>query len=66
MTPAKKWYESKTVWFNIAMTLLMAVEANFSLLQAYLGQAYYGLAMFAVTMGNVFLRLITSAPVTLR
>jgi hypothetical protein len=61
----KKWYQSKTIVFNIAMSALMSAEQSFPLLQAFLGESTYGILLFGLTIGNVILRSITTTGVKL-
>jgi hypothetical protein len=58
----KHWLQSKTIWFNAVIACLAAAEASFSMLKPYLGESTYGVALFAVTIINVYLRCITSKP----
>lgn len=60
----KKWYQSKTIRFNLLTMLLMGAEANFALLQPILGESIYGVVFFIVTMANIGLRVITATAVS--
>ena len=57
----KKWYESKTIWFNIVMTVLQVVNLLISLTDDPRMTA----SLVAVqTIGNIVLRVwFTSVPV---
>lgn len=61
----KKWYKSKTLWFNAVATALVALEAIFHVLQPLLGPAFYPVALVAITVINGFLRVITTQGLTL-
>lgn len=54
----KKWYESKTVWFNILSAAAVAVNE----LTGKIIPAEY--AATAIVFINLALRFVTSAPVT--
>ncbi len=56
----KPWYLSKTLWFNALVGALVAAEASFQLLQPVLSVNVYGAASFLLTVGNAFLRVITT------
>lgn len=64
MTLSKPWYKSKTIIFNAVMTVMLAAEASFGMLEAALPANWFGIISFALTMGNVVLRVITTGPVT--
>jgi hypothetical protein len=52
--------KSKTVWFNTITGALLALEPVFPLLQPMLGDAWYGVGMAVLTVGNVILRGMTN------
>ena len=56
----KKWWKSKTVLFNLAMTILAASEAAFPVIQPILPVSVHGIILFALTVGNVALRFIST------
>lgn len=58
----KPWYCSKTLWFNLVAAVLIALEAQFALLQPYLPGNVYAWVATALTVGNAVLRVITAAP----
>jgi len=64
MIEAKPWYKSRTIIFNAIMAMLVSAEASFSILQTVLPANWYGILSFALTVGNVVLRVITTSPVT--
>ena len=57
----KKWYTSKTLWFNVG------VAAGAGALTAFTGESEVPLSIATVvgTIGNLILRLVTKQPVTL-
>lgn len=56
----KKWWQSKTVWFNALMAVATAAEASFSLLKDALPVNAYAVLSFALTVGNVLLRFTST------
>lgn len=50
----KKWYESKTMWFNI---IGLAVAAAGELIQAFPSGQVAKIAGYILTIGNIILRL---------
>jgi len=60
----KKWYKSKTLWFNVAVAIGTAVEASLTLVQGYFDPRMF-LALIGITAGvNVVLRFMTTTSVT--
>jgi len=60
---AKKWYASKTLWFNV-LALIVAVAANFG----YTGELPADWGVFVpvlIVAINLILRLITKQPLRL-
>ena len=56
----KRWYKSKTVWFNVAAAMGAALEASLSIIQGEVKpELYLGLVVF-IAGGNVVLRLLSS------
>lgn len=60
----KRWYKSKTLLFNIAVSALVALEASFSMLQAFLPADTYAIAVVVLTVGNAMLRIVTTQGLT--
>ena len=56
----KRWYKSKTIWFNALAGVLIAIESVFHVLQDILGPTAYPLALVLVVVVNGFLRVITT------
>lgn len=66
---AKPWRRSRTLWFNLAATvplLLDAAAANLGLLQPLIPPRYYPLVVACITIGNLWLRAITTSPLVIR
>jgi len=60
----KKWYKSKTLWFNILVAMGTAVEASLTLVHGYFDPRIF-LALIGLTAGvNVMLRFITTTAVS--
>ena len=62
----KPWWTSKTMVFNIAIGVLLAVELNFPSLQTHIEPELYAYLAMGINVVNVALRAITSSPVTLK
>lgn len=60
---AKPWWQSRQLRFNALVAVLIALEANFSMLQPYLPGNVYAWFAVVLNVGNAFLRVITVAPV---
>lgn len=60
----KKWYKSKTLWFNVLVAIGSAVEVSLTLVQDYFDPRIF-LAIIGLTAGvNVILRFMTSKGVS--
>ncbi len=59
---AKPWWQSKTLWLNLIAAALIALEAQFTLLQPYLPGNVYAWFAVVLTVANSVLRVITAAP----
>ena len=60
----KKWYKSRTLWFNVAVAVGAAVESSLSMIQGYFDPRVF-LALIGLTAGvNVVLRFMTTTSVT--
>lgn len=67
--PAKPWWRSKTVWFNLATTLpllLEAAAANLGVLQPLLDARHYPLLVAGITLGNLWLRAVSASGIQWR
>jgi hypothetical protein len=56
----KPWYKSKTLWFNLSIAGLAALETSFSFLQPVIPEAYYGILITVLAIGNALLRVIST------
>ena len=57
---SKKWYESKTVWFNV---LGLIIAAAGELTNAFPSGQVAKISAFVLTIGNIILRLMTTKPI---
>lgn len=57
---AKKWWKSKTLWFNLAIALGAALESQLSLVHPFVGDAGYAMLAMMVPTVNVGLRFIST------
>ena len=65
-TPAcKPLWKSRTLWFNLVVAGLAAAEASSGLLQPLMPGNVYGWLVFALTVGNAVLRVLTTVGVAL-
>lgn len=56
----KKWYKSKTLWFNVAVGVGTAIEVSLHLIEGYFDPRVF-LAVIGVIAGvNVVLRFIST------
>jgi len=63
----KPWYESKTIWANIIVTVTAFLTAIYQFLpglQGTIEPSTYVALLFITGVGNVFLRTITNAGIT--
>lgn len=60
----KPWWKSKTIWFNIVVAGLVALEASFSMLQPILPVNTYGILTTVLAVGNAILRVISKTQLT--
>lgn len=64
----KKWYKSKTVWFNVGVGLVAAGTELTPLLDLIAGpelDAMRAYLVISLSMGNTILRVVTRTKVTL-
>ena len=59
----KEWYNSRTYWFNLLVSIIGILELNFHLLQEEIG-AYYGVIFIVISIFGVALRTITTTEIT--
>ena len=62
----KPWYKSKTLWFNVLVAALVALEASASMIQPFLKGNVYGYGLLILTAGNAMLRIITTQGLSLK
>jgi hypothetical protein len=60
----KKFYKSKTLWFNVIVTALIALEASLSQLSNIIPANWYGILAVSLAVGNGVLRVISSTALT--
>lgn len=60
----KPWYKSKTIWFNILVAGLAALEGGFSMLQPMLPVNTYAILSTILVVGNAMLRVISVSKLT--
>jgi hypothetical protein len=60
MSDSKKWWKSKTLWFNVLVAIGTAVEASLSVIQGHFDPRIY-LGIVGLVAGvNVILRFIST------
>lgn len=62
-TPAKPWWQSRTLMLNAVVLALAAAEAQLGLLHALVPVNVYALLAFALPVANALLRVVTVQPV---
>lgn len=60
--PSKKWYTSKTIWFNVIFTVLTILSNSLPAIQSQFQITPEVYAMIAGFV-NIVLRTITSSPI---
>jgi hypothetical protein len=60
----KPWYKSKTIWFNVLIAALTALEASFGLFEGILPLNIYAVLATLLAVGNAVLRIISTATLT--
>ena len=61
----KPWWKSRTLWLNLLVLVLAAVEAKLQLLQPVLKVDVYTWLSFVLPLLNLVLRTVTAQPLTL-
>ena len=56
----KKWWRSKTLWFNAFVAALAALEGVTGLLAPYTGPNFYAALCVVLPIGNSILRTISN------
>lgn len=62
----KAWYQSKTLWVNIIVAALAALEAGTGVLQPFLPANFYALVAVGLPVINAVLRIVTAQGLSLR
>lgn len=62
----KRWYRSKTLWFNAIVLMLAAAESQLQVLQGVLPGGLYAWLAFVLPVGNAALRFITTTAITVK
>ena len=57
---SKKWYQSKTLWFNGVSSSLIIAESNLHFLQPMLPVNVYVFFAFTLPIINMWLRLVST------
>lgn len=60
----KRWYRSKTIWFNLIMAGLGVAEINAKLIQPHVDGNVYAWGFYVLTIGNAMLRTLTNLGVS--
>lgn len=60
MQTTKKWYRSKTLWFNVLVAVGTAIEASLSLVQGYFDPRVFLCIIAGVAGVNAILRVISN------
>ncbi len=66
MNNCKRWYRSKTLWFNAIVLALAAAETQLNVLQGVLPGGLYAWLAFVLPVGNAALRFITTTAITVK
>lgn len=56
----KRWWQSKTIWFNVAIAVGVAVDANLGLMRDQLSPGVYVALASGIAGVNVLLRMVTN------
>lgn len=60
---SKPWWESKTIWLNLAVGVVAVVDASTDVLHSVLPPDVMGGVLAATAVINVVLRAVTGQPV---
>lgn len=61
----KAWYLSKTLWVNMLVAALVALEAGTGLLQPFLPPHFYAIVAVGLPIVNAVLRIVTTQGLSL-
>lgn len=62
----KKWYKSKTIWLNVIVGALVALESTTSYLQGHIQEKFYIAIAIGLPVVNAMLRSVTNQPISYR
>lgn len=60
----KPWFKSKTIWFNMIMAALVALEASIGALSGVIPANWYIVFSIVLPVGNAMLRVISTMEIT--
>ena len=60
----KSWYKSKTIWFNLIMAGLTALEASLNQLSVIAPANWYAIIAIILPVGNTMLRIISTTGIS--
>ncbi len=63
--PTKPWYKSRTIWFNVIVAILIALETALHIVQPFIPGNIYAWSLLLLIIVNAGLRIITSQGLTL-
>jgi hypothetical protein len=55
----KKWYKSKTLWFNLLSAIVPVLETQFTLFSGSFGESATQIYIVSIIVGNIMLRFVT-------
>jgi len=64
--PRKRWWRSKTLWFNASVAALTTAEMNLQVIQPLLGDHTYQVIAFVLAVGNAALRMVSTQALVVR
>lgn len=62
----KRWYCSKTLWFNLILLMLAAAETQLNVLKDVLPGGLYAWLAFILPVGNAALRFLSTTALTVK
>lgn len=60
----KPWWQSKTLWVNMIIAALAALEAGTGVLQPFLPANFYAMVAVGLPVVNSILRVLTTSGLT--
>ena len=64
--PRKRWWRSRTLWFNALVAALTAAEMSLHVVQPLLGEHTYQVIAFVLAVGNAALRMVSTQALAVR